>query len=257
MPVSTIYDHPLYYDVLFGFDRSHEAAFYAGCLERLGIAANARLLEVACGPARVGRLLACRGFVVTGLDRSAAMLDFARRAAAAEGTRLDTVRGDMSAFSCDRTYAAAINPLSSFRLLHDDAAVDAHLRCMSAALQPGGVYLVDLTLRADESEPVVTTDEAWEMEREGVTVRADDDCIQVRDRERQLRLSWGAEAHLRGYTGASFAARVAGCPALRIESWHPESGRVRGVSEFALEGSPAAPPSGRAVALLRRCEAPA
>ena len=45
--------------------------------------------------------------------------------------------GDMTDFSCAQSFAAAINPLSSFRLLHSDAEVEAHLRCMSAVLQPG------------------------------------------------------------------------------------------------------------------------
>jgi SAM-dependent methyltransferase len=252
MPTSTIYDHPLYYDILFGFDRSQEAAFYAGCLERLGIAAGADVLEVACGPARVGRLLTRRGWRVTGLDHSLGMLEFARRAAAAEGIELETLYGDMGLFSCDRAYAAAINPLSSFRLLHSDAEVEAHLRCMSQALRPGGAYLIDLTLLADEHEPTGTTDEAWEMRRRDVWVQADDDGITVRDGERELRLSWGVEAHLRGYTALAFEARVAACPAFALESWHPESGRGTGVSEFAIEGQPEAPPGGRTMVVLRR-----
>jgi SAM-dependent methyltransferase len=252
MPVSTIYEHPLYYDILFGFDRSHEAAFYAGRLERLGIAAGAAVLEVGCGPARVGRLLARKGLRVTGLDASTGMLEFARRASAAEGTKLETLCGDMGDFSCERAFAAAINPLSSFRLLHSDDAALAHLRCMSAALQPGGVYLVDLTLLSDESEPTDTTDEAWEMSRGAICVRADNDAITVRDGARELRLSWGVEAHLRGYTAPGFEALVGASPALELESWHPESSRATGVSEFPVEGQDEAPPGGRTMVVLRR-----
>jgi SAM-dependent methyltransferase len=252
MPASTIYDHPLYYDILFGFDRSQEAAFYAGRLERLDIAAGAAVLEVGCGPARVGRLLAQKGLRVTGLDTSVGMLEFARGAAAAEGTALETLRGDMTDFSCAQSFAAAINPLSSFRLLHSDAEVEAHLRCMSAVLQPGGVYIVDLTLLSHESEPADTTDEAWEMSRGAICVRADNDAITVRDGERELRLSWGEENHLRGYTGPAFEARVAACPAFDLGSWHPESSRATGVSEFGIEGQREAPAGGRAMVVLRR-----
>jgi hypothetical protein len=158
----------------------------------------------------------------------------------------------MSLFSCERTYAAALNPLSSFRLLHSDAEVDAHLRCMSEALRPGGAYLVDLTLLADEREPADTTEEGWEMSRGDVCVRADDDAITVRDGERELRLSWGVETHLRGYTAPAFEACVAACPAFSIESWHPESSRASGVSEFPIDGQPEAPPGGRTMVVLRR-----
>jgi hypothetical protein len=123
---------------------------------------------------------------------------------------------------------------------------------MSQALRPGGAYLIDLTLLADEDEPAGTTDEAWEMRRGDVSVQADDDGITVRDGERELRLSWGVEAHLRGYTAPAFEARVAAGPAFAIESWHPESGRRAGVSEFPIGGQREAPPGGRAMVVLRR-----
>jgi hypothetical protein len=131
-------------------------------------------------------------------------------------------------------------------------AVDAHLRCMSEALRPGGAYVLDLTLRAREDEPESTTDEAWEMSRGDVTVRADDDGIVVEDGAERHRLAWGTEGHLRGYTAARFAACVARCPAFVIDSWHPESSRATGVSEFAYEGQPAPPPGGRTMVVLRR-----
>jgi hypothetical protein len=39
--VQGIYDHPLYYDILFGWDRSREADFYHRMFERCGIGAGA------------------------------------------------------------------------------------------------------------------------------------------------------------------------------------------------------------------------
>src|SRR5262245_41359228 len=130
MASETIYDHPLYYDILFGFDRSREAEFYHRTFLRCGVALGEPVLEVACGPARVARLLARRGWPVSGLDRSADMLAFARAQAAAEATPLATLEGEMTAFSTPHAFGAACNPLSSFRLLHRDAEVDAHLRCV-------------------------------------------------------------------------------------------------------------------------------
>ena len=60
MTLQTIYDHPLYYDILFGFDRSKEADFYQGTFARCGIAASEQILELACGPARVSRICLSR-----------------------------------------------------------------------------------------------------------------------------------------------------------------------------------------------------
>lgn len=252
MTSQTIYDHPLYYDILFGFDRSREADFYERTFARCGVARGERILEVACGPARVARLIARRGHRVSGLDHSAAMLAFARDEAAAEATPLETLRADMTVFSCEHAFAAAYNPLSSFRLLHRNADVDAHLRCMAAALRAGGVYVLDLGFRASADEPVVTTDEGWEMTRRGVKVRGENDAVYVDDAGRRLRLAWGDEAHLRGYTTAELRERVCACSDFAIESWHPESGRATGVSEFRSEGQAHPPPAGRAMVVLRR-----
>jgi SAM-dependent methyltransferase len=252
VPSETIYDHPLYYDVLFGFDRSREAGFYDRTFARCGIARGEPILEVACGPARVARLLGRCGHRVTGLDRSAAMLAFARAAAAAEKTPLLTLQADMTAFSVEHAFAAACNPLSSFRLLHHDSDVDAHLRCMAGALRPGGVYVLDLALQASGDQPVVTTEEGWEMTRGDVTVRGENEAVSVDHAGRRLRLAWGSEAHLRGYTAPALAERVRACPGFVIESWHPESSRATGVSEFCLDGQPDAPPEGRAMLVLRR-----
>ena len=252
MTTKTIYDHPLYYDILFGFDRSQEAEFYHGIFARSGVTPGEPILEVGCGPARVARLLARRGHRVTGLDRSPAMLAFAREAAAAEATPLDALCADMTAFSSERKFAAAYNPLSSFRLLHTDAEADAHLRCIAAALRPGGVYALDLAFQAEADEPVATTDEGWEMTRDGVTVRGENDGVTVDDAGVTQRLAWGQEAHLRGYTARAFAARVRACPGLALESWHPEAGRATGVSEFRVRGQARAPRAGRTMVVLRR-----
>lgn len=252
MASETIYDHPLYYDILFGFDRSKEAEFHHRTLARCGIATGGPVLEVACGPARVARLLARRGWKLTGLDDSPAMLAFAREQAAAEGTLLATLCGDMTAFSIREPFAAAYNPLSSFRLLHSDAEADAHLRCMAAALRSGGVYVLDLAFQASAGAPVTTTDEGWELTRGAVTVRGENDAVYVTDAGARRRLAWGAEAHLRGYTASSFAERVGACPDFAIESWHPESSRATGVSEFGVSGQASGPVVGRAMVVLRR-----
>jgi SAM-dependent methyltransferase len=248
----TVYDHPLYYDILFDWDRSREADLYHHLLVRSGAAPSEPVLEVACGTGLVARRLARRGWNVTGLDLRPAMLAFLRERAEAEGTRIATLCADMARFDCETRFAAAYNPLSSFRLLRDDASAEAHLRRVAAVLRPGGVYVLDLELLANAAERVHTTDESWEHTRDGVTVRADDDAVRIDDHGARHVLAWGTDGHLRGYTPAAFAERVAAAPQLRIESWHPESTRATGVSEFPLEGVPAPPPSGRALVLLRR-----
>jgi len=85
MASETIYDHPLYYDILFGWDRSKEADIYHRMFERCGVNVGERLLEVACGSGQVAIRLAQQGWQVTGLDISPRMLAFLRGRAVAEG----------------------------------------------------------------------------------------------------------------------------------------------------------------------------
>lgn len=252
MATEAIYDHPLYYDILFGFDRSHEAEFHHRTFARCGITPGESLLEVACGPARIARLLARRGCRVTGLDLSTAMLELAREQAAAEATPLTTLCADMTAFSVRETFGAAYNPISSFRLLHSDREADAHLRCMAAALRPGGVYVVDLGFLRSAAEPVTTTTEGWEVTRDGVTVRGENEGVTVTEAGVQRRLAWGPGAHLRGYTTSAFAERVRACAEFALESWHPAASGAAGDSAFSTEGQPAAAVVRRSMVVLRR-----
>lgn len=255
MASETIYDHPLYYDILFGWDRTPEADFYQATFRRCGVRPDELVLEVACGTGQVARRLAKRGLRLHGMDSAPAMLAFLRAQAAHEGVRVDVLRASMESFGGPDPdlYGAAYNPMSSFRLLHDDASAEAHLRAISEALRPGGVYVLDLETCAVEDAAPTTTDEEWEMERDGVTVRATDDAVHVKDGAGERVLAWGAEIHLRTYTPRTFAGRVAAVPELTIESWHPESGcNPEGVSLFDVPGHPGPGEPGRAMVVLRR-----
>lgn len=251
MAIETIYDHPRYYDVLFSWDRTVETEFYHRALERCGITNADAVLEVACGTGRVAIGLAQRGRRVYGLDMSAGMIEYLQRAAVASRVDVGTLCADMCAFDAKQRFAGACNPMSSLRLLADDASARAHLRAMAANMRPGGAYIVDLTLAASLDDPPETTSETWEMTRDGVTVRAEDRKIFVNENGVERVLAWGQELHLRSYTTASFTDLVKSMPEFELESWHPEFSRATGVSEFPHEPSPP-PASGRTMVVLRR-----
>lgn len=251
MAVETIYDHPHYYDVLFGWDRNIEADFYHRMLEQCGVALADPVLEVACGTGQVAIRLAQRGRDVHGLDVSADMLGYMRHAAAAAHVKVGSVCADMSGFVTQTTFAAAYNPMSSFRLLHADASALAHLRRIAACIRPGGVYILDMTFEDTVVATAPTTSESWEMTRGSVTVRAENDAVHVNDNGVERVLAWGQEAHLRPYTCDAFVELMRAVSGFTLESWHPETGRATGVSEFSL--APSAPPiAGRAMVVLRR-----
>ena len=98
-----------------------------------GVGRGSRLLEVAAGTAQIGLGLAHARWRVTALDVSAAMVAFASTRGRRGGVHLATLAADMRSFAGDQELDAAINPMSSFRLLLSDAAVDDHLRCLADA----------------------------------------------------------------------------------------------------------------------------
>jgi SAM-dependent methyltransferase len=247
----TIYDHPRYYDILFGWDRSKEASFYDRILEARGAGRDEPVLEVACGSGRVARLLAARGRNVTGMDLRPGMLAFLRDRSAAQGTPVATLCADMTSFAAPDSFGGAYNPMNSFRILQTDAAAEAHFACVAAALRPRGVYVLDLDFAASLDDLSPHTDQPWEMTDGKVTVRAEEAGIVVDDDGARRRLIWG-EHRLRNYTSATFARRVAAVEGLAIESWHPEAHRGGEMSEWSVERTAEPPIVGRTMVVLRR-----
>lgn len=133
------------YDLYFPPDRSPEADLWA----RLAGKESKRLLEPMVGTAEVATLLAQRGYRVTGVDLSSAMLGEARRRLAnlhpAVAERIDLIEGDICAVplpesSIDMAYVGN----GSWHLLTDPALRAAALRSIHRALRPGGRLALDL-----------------------------------------------------------------------------------------------------------------
>ncbi len=253
MTSKTIYDYPLYYDILFGWDRSPEADFYEAAFRCYGVAQHEPVLEVACGPGQVARRLAKRGWALTGFDRQEAMVAFLRERAAEEGEVIDAACADMVDFRSSKSFGAAYNPMSSFRLLQETDQVDAHLRVMANALRLGGIYVLDMDFLGAKTDEATTTDEEWEMTRGSVMVRATDEAVSVNDNGVQRTIAWGDGVHLLGYTAQALIDRIDASSSFSIEAWHPESGRgAEGVSQFSVDKQADQPAVGRTMVVLRR-----
>ena len=77
-------------------------------LELFPIPKGARILDVGCGTGRHSVELAKRGFEVTGLDLTPAMLEIARAKAEAAGVRVNFLHGNASAFAFGTPFDVAI-----------------------------------------------------------------------------------------------------------------------------------------------------
>ncbi|HYL39916.1 MAG TPA: class I SAM-dependent methyltransferase [Candidatus Binatus sp.] len=135
------------YDVLMGLAFG---GFYDGVAADVAasLSPGASVLEVGCGPGHLAQRLAERGFEVTGLDLDPAMVERARRAAAAlglQGAGVDAapvpafVVGDVASLPFDDgSFDAVVSTLSMHHW--DDAVVG--IREIVRVLKPGGRALV-------------------------------------------------------------------------------------------------------------------
>jgi SAM-dependent methyltransferase len=108
-----------------------EASFAA---RALGLAAESRVVDVACGAGRHARALGAMGFRVVGVDLSRDLL--------AEARGVARVRGDMRALPFRGAFDAATSFFTSFGYF-DDAGNRAAMESIAGVLRPGGTLLLD------------------------------------------------------------------------------------------------------------------
>ena len=107
-----------------------------------GLPAGASILDLCCGTGRLARVLADRGYRVTGLDGSAEMLRYARQNAPDVQFLLDDAR----TFVASERYDAVVSVFDSLNhILSLDELTDT-FRCVSRALKPSCVFLFDVNM---------------------------------------------------------------------------------------------------------------
>ncbi len=107
-------------------------------VERLGLQAGARVLDVGCGPGRHALALARRGMEVVGVDHAPAFVRLAREAAAAEALAVEFVELDVRSLSYHHEFDGVVCLCQGgFGLLggRDETAVFARI---ADAVRPGG-----------------------------------------------------------------------------------------------------------------------
>lgn len=217
-----------------------EAAFIARALR---LKKRSRVLDLCCGTGRHSRILARKGFSVTGVDATSAYLREARRAARNGNPRF--LRGDMRRLGFDAEFDAAFNAWSSFGYFTDPEDDLKVLRGVRRALKPGGLFLIEL-MSGDWLERNFQP-RRWERREGGGFLLQDARWLPGRDRAlenewtvlRPGRKPASARLFLRSYGRARLSRllRRAGFEVLR----------VRG----GLDGRPYGP-SPRLVVLARR-----
>src|SRR5438067_7208997 len=111
-------------------------------LVRCHLPGRARVLDLCCGTGQLAAALAERGFAVTGVDGSAAMLRFARQNAPAAEFVLDDAR----TLDVADAFAAAVSTFDSINHLVERADLDRTFANVHRALRPGGLFAFDMNM---------------------------------------------------------------------------------------------------------------
>ena len=102
-----------------------------------------RAMDLCCGMGRISAELARRGFSVTGVDLSEAMLEAAREDAAYECLDIEYVHSDARAFRRPNFFDTAINLYISFGYFEDPADDLLVARNVCESLKPGGSFIIE------------------------------------------------------------------------------------------------------------------
>lgn len=128
-----------YYDLLYrDKDYAAEVEYIACLLERYGVS-GPELLEFGSGTGRHGRLLAERGYGVTGIERSAEMVAQAQLAPG-----FTCQQGDICTVQLGRTFDAVLSLFHVVSYQTTNAAAQAVFARAAEHLQPGGLFLFDV-----------------------------------------------------------------------------------------------------------------
>ncbi|HEX8821905.1 MAG TPA: class I SAM-dependent methyltransferase [Archangium sp.] len=147
--LSDWYDHPEYYEAIFGTDTARELDFLVEVNRRYGTGGKL-LLEPACGAGRLVAEAASRGYRVVGYDLSEKMLAHAReRLSPALRRKVRLYASPMQEFfrpELEGKVDLAFNLVSTFRYLDSEQAALAHLEGTRRLLNPKGLYVLGFHL---------------------------------------------------------------------------------------------------------------
>lgn len=134
------FNSPFYHKLYFERDDKEASAFILKLIDHLKPASGSYMLDVACGRGRHSRILAEKGFNVTGIDISFDSIAFAKKY---EKDNLEFYQHDMRLPFRVNYFDHTFNFFTSFgyfktRREHDDA-----IRTIANGLKPNGIFVID------------------------------------------------------------------------------------------------------------------
>lgn len=172
MHMSEVYRYPHYYALGYRWNTEEECDVLEACLARWHPGAARRVLDLGCGAGRHALELAARGYDVTGIDPSPAMVAYAREQAMYRGLDVTVHEGSLQQFEVTGPFDLAICLMDTFRFLLTDDEIIAHVQRVAAQVSPDGLYITDFWVPRDSTQPPAEHYE-WEQRSETTQVRVE------------------------------------------------------------------------------------
>jgi len=151
-PHASIYGAAELYDLAFSYrDFGAQSHFLRTLFKNKRAREALSFLELAAGPAHHCIDMLANGLQASGLDSSPQMAEYARKKAFERGLSLPYQVADMVRFKTSQKFDLAACLLCSASYLLKDADVTSHFQCVRAALNDGGMYVLELTHPAELS----------------------------------------------------------------------------------------------------------
>jgi SAM-dependent methyltransferase len=167
--MSTLYDHPKYYEIAFSFrDIAAEVDLFEESFNRFSRIPVRSVLELGCGPSPHMEELARRGYRYSGLDLNEKMLEYSSQKASQIAAEVSLIRANMVDFSLETEVDFVYVLLGSLSVKNTRELV-THFDSVAMSLRKGGLYLLDWCIQYDppwESEGK----DSWERTCAGITV---------------------------------------------------------------------------------------
>jgi SAM-dependent methyltransferase len=131
------------YDALYQDKDYEKECDYAEALFKKYDYRPKTILDLGCGTGGHALILARRGYHVTGVDRSAAMLDIAKNKAKDQRLDVEFIEGDLTRISTGRKYDAVISLFAVMGYQTTNTALAAACKVAKDSLVPGGIFMFD------------------------------------------------------------------------------------------------------------------
>jgi SAM-dependent methyltransferase len=138
---STWFDSPYYHILYDERDENEASAFIKAIQQKLKTPPNAHILDAACGQGRHAKTLHELGFKVDGFDLSPKNIEAAKQNATENLSFF--VHDIRDSLPVDGAYEWVCNFFTSFGYFDLKSDNQAAFNSLSAALKPGGVFLMD------------------------------------------------------------------------------------------------------------------